>query len=133
MTDIPHHTQDPPRATSAAPPDSPINTLPSQLESILASSTRLARLQLGIWLHGMKSALLRLAVIAVLSLLALLLVISAIPFLYTGVYHLLTDIFHIPTAWALLIFTAAHLALAAAIGITIIFIAKGSKPPGDTQ
>jgi len=101
----------PPALASAAsaPAQAPVNgSLHSQIGEIANSLCRLADLQLAIWLAGVKLAVRRMVFIALLALGALLLTLLALIFLYAGIYHVLTDLWGVPTAWALLIFAGAH-------------------------
>jgi hypothetical protein len=112
----------PPPPSTAPAPRPPIS---SQLADILGSLHRLAELQLGILLTSLKMAVFRIVLLAMLCLLALLLFTVAVIFLYAGVYHVLTDLLRIPTAWALLIFAGVHLLLAGILALAAIVILKG--------
>ena len=119
-------------AGEAAPPARP--RLEAQLADIAGSLGRLAELQVGIWLTGLKMAVLRIVLLAMLCVLALLLAFVAAIFLYAGVYHVLTDLLLIPTAWALLIFAGVHLVLAGMLVVVAIMVFNrgdhGEKNPG---
>lgn len=105
-------TTDPPPAPAAdAGPPSP-GPLHAGVTEILGSLFRVADLQLSIWLVHVKMTVFRIVLAALLALLALVFAIVAILFLYAGVYHVLTDLLRIPTAWTLLIFAGAHALLA---------------------
>ena len=91
------------------------------------SLRRIGDLQVRIFLARVKSAALRIVLFSILALLSFLLTIAALVWLYAGTYRVLTDILHIPTAWALLIFGGLHLLVAGillAIGVAIL---KGPK------
>jgi len=111
------HAMPPPAFTSDAPVP---QSLAFQLPGIFASLRRLADLQLTIWLTRIKMAAVRLLLFALCALFALLLLIIAVIFLYAGLYHVLTDLLAIPTAWALLIFAAVHMVIAVLPGILAI-------------
>jgi hypothetical protein len=63
--------------------------------------------------------------VAILGVQAMLLAFVAIIFLYAGLYHVLTDLLLIPTAWALLIFAGVHLLLAGILAVAGIALLKG--------
>ena len=126
-TPVPPADTSPPEVPPSppVPETSPRQPLPSQLADILGSLHRLADLQLGIWLTGLKMAVVRIVLVATLCLGALLLAIVAIIFLYAGLYHVLTDVLLIPTAWALLIFAGVHLLLAGILTVAALVLLKG--------
>ena len=103
-------------------------TLPSRIGEILGSLCRLADLQFAIWLARTKMAVLRIVLAALVALLALVVALLAILFLYAGVYHVLTDLLRIPTAWALLIFAGAHALLAGILTlIALAIVHRGGR------
>ena len=107
----------------------------SQVAGMLNSLARLADLQVAIWLSSVRRLVVQLVMVSVLGVLALLAVIVAILFLYAGVFHVLTDFLGVPTAWALLIFAGAHLALAGTFAMAAVVILNRrqaqAKKPGD--
>jgi hypothetical protein len=126
-------------ADSAPPPPSPpahsasVGTpahppLKDQLADLLSSLYRLANLQFSIWLAHVRLTVFRIALFTILSLLALLLAFLALLFLYAGIYHVLTDLFLIPTAWSLLIFAAVHFLLAGILVLIALSILKRQPP-----
>jgi len=123
------------------PPPAPTSTetdhrppIHAQLADVLGSVQRLASLQLGILLAGVKMAVQRIVLLVMLCLMALLVAMGAVIFLYAGLYHVLTDLLLIPTAWALLIFAGVHLLLAGILAVVAMAILKGGphrgKKPG---
>ena len=92
--------------------------LGAQFNALFHSFKRLTSLQLSIWMKQVKSLVARIVLVAIFSVVALFLVLMGVIFLYAGVYHVLTDILHVPTVWALLIFAGAHL-LAAGVLVTV--------------
>lgn len=124
--------------TMPAPPAPPVppgdpglpvrGTLSSQIGEILGSLSRLADLQVAIWLASMKMAVLRIVLTAIFALLALVFAFVAVLFLYAGVYHVLTDLLGIPTAWTLLIFAGAHALLAGILALAALAIIHRSGP-----
>jgi len=112
----------PPRPTGVDPGARQDDAVHSQLAGTLHSLARVADLQVAIWLSGLKAAVLQVVLAAIGGVLALLATFVALVFVYAGVFHLLTDFLHIPTAWALLIFAGAHLALAGTFAVTAIWI-----------
>lgn len=112
----------PPRPTAADPGVPREGVVHSQLAGTLHSLARLADLQVAIWLSGLKAAVLQIVLAAMGCVLALLATLVALVFIYAGVFHILTDFLHVPTAWALLIFAGVHLTLAGAFAVTALWI-----------
>ena len=98
------------------------------VSEILGSLFRLADLQVAIWVASLRMAVVRTVLVALLVLLALAFAIVAILFLYAGVYHVLTDLLRIPTAWTLLIFAGAHALLAGILAlIALAIVYRGGR------
>ncbi len=85
------------------------------LKAIVQSLLRLADLRYRIWLTRAKLTALRLALFLTLWIVALLVGVLAIVFLYIGLFRVLTDVVGIPTAWAFLIFGGVHAIVAAVL------------------
>ena len=98
--------------TAAGNGASPHAKMSAQFNALFHSFKRLTSLQLSIWMKQIKSLVTRIIMVAVLSVVAFFFVLMGVIFLYAGVYHVLTDVLQIPTAWALLIFAGAHLLIA---------------------
>src|SRR5476649_2408399 len=98
----PAETVTPPEPMSPSGGSAPVaaQPFPAQVAAIVGSMGRLADLQLAIWLASIKSAMLRIVIFIGLSILVLPLVIAGVIFLYAGLYHVLTDVLRIPTAWS---------------------------------
>ena len=114
---------------SATPPLSaadngakPGNAVTSQVAEMLKGLVRLADLQVTIWLSTIKATVLQIVCVACLCTLALLATTVAILFLYAGIFHLMTDYLHVPTAWGLLIFAGVHGLMAGALVIAAILM-----------
>jgi hypothetical protein len=82
---------------------------------LLSSLLRVADLQYRIWLTHAKMTLMRMALYAGLFLVAAVLGLLAIIFLYIGAFRVLTDVLHLAPVWAYLIFGGLHLVLAVAL------------------
>jgi len=99
---------------------SPRARLSSQLNELFLTFKRLTSLQLSIWITQVKSAVMRIVLFAILSVVAMFFVLMAVIFLYAGVFHILTDLLHVPTVWALLIFAGVHLIAAGVLVVVAI-------------
>jgi len=121
-TPIPGPTPEGEAAQAARP------RLEAPFAEIAGSLGRLAELQVSIWLTGLKMAVFRIVLLIMLCLPAMLLAIVAAIFLYAGVYHVLTDLLAIPTAWALLIFAGAHILLAGMLVGSAIMVFNRRAP-----
>jgi len=118
-TSIPSTATTSPSQTTRAL-ERPRQAFPGLLSDSLGSMGRLVDLQVKIWLMGVKIAVFRAVMIGMLSAVALVLLIVAGIFMYAGLYHVLTDLLAIPTAWALLIFAGAHLFAAGILALIAI-------------
>jgi len=119
-----------PSTHSTHPPHA---TLGTQFHEIFLTFKRLSSLQLSIWMSQVKSAVMRIVLFAVLSVVAFFFVIMAVIFLYAGVFHILTDLLHVPTVWALLIFAGVHLLTAGVLLIVAISLLKKRKGPDKSE
>jgi len=99
---------------------SPRAKLSAHISGVFHTIKQLASLQVSIWVKHVKSLITQIVLFAILSLVAFVFVILGVIFLYAGVFHVLTDIAHIPTVWALLIFAAVHLLAAGGLVVTAI-------------
>jgi hypothetical protein len=95
-----------------SPPTNSHEKIGTQVSEMIASLKRVTELQVSIWLNQIKSAALRIVFFTALSLVAVIFAVIGVIFLYRGLFHVLTDILHVPTAWALMIFAALHLVTA---------------------
>ena len=85
------------------------------IKAIVQSLLRLVDIRYRIWLTRAKLTALRLALFATLWIVALLVGVLAIVFLYIGLFRVFTDFVGIPTAWAFLIFGGVHAIVAAVL------------------
>ncbi len=97
---------------SAHPPKSDGPVAKGGVRRLTSSAVRLASLQLNIWMTQLKVTAIKIGIFAGLFAVAALLALLAIIFLYIGVFHVLTDVAHIPVVWAWLIYGGFHLILA---------------------
>jgi len=111
----------------------PHATLGVQFHEIFETFKRLTSLQLSIWMSQVKSAVMRIVLFAILSAVAFVFVIMAVIFLYAGVFHILTDLLHVPTVWALLIFAGVHLITAGILVVVAISLLKKRKDPEKSE
>ena len=102
-----------PRSQADAPGESPENghagpspmrLLGTEIGGLFESLWRIADVQVHLWVASVKRAAGRIILASVFGTVAVVLVIAAAIFLFAGIFHLLTDYLHVPTAWALLIF-----------------------------
>ena len=120
----------------APPPEAEGGRVVGHAVGMVEALTQLADLQVRLWLAELRNAAARILLAVMFSGLAVLLAIATAAFVYAGVFHILTDILHIPTVWALLIFAAVHGLAAGALVVLALNILKrgaaasasGSKP-----
>lgn len=98
------------------------------LRRMVASTVRLADLQIKIWLTHAKITVARLVLFIILYSIAGALGILATVFLFTGLFHILTDVIGLREVWALLIFAVFMFAVA---GLMVVVAQKAlAKQPG---
>ena len=93
------------------------------LRRLITSSTRIADLQIRIWLTQAKIAAVRVAIFAALFSLAAALAILSVVFLFIGIFRLLTDVAGIAPVWAYLImggFTLLVAGILLAVGMHML-------------
>jgi hypothetical protein len=120
----------------STPPSTPPRETPSlnghekigtQVSEMVSSLKRISELQLSIWLKQVKNAVMRITLFAGLSAVAFVFVVMAVIFLYAGVFHVLTDVLHIPTVWALMIFAGVHLVIAGILFLVAVKMLQRMK------
>jgi len=107
--------------------------LGTQFHQVFQTFKHLTSLQLAIWMKQVKTMLTRIVLFAILSFIAFIFVVMAVIFLYAGVFHILTDVLHIPTVWALLIFAGVHLLTAGVLVLVAISMLHKRKDPDKSE
>jgi hypothetical protein len=92
------------------------------------SGMRVARLEVRIWMARLKLTAIRLAIIGTAVAVSAVLGILAAIFFYVGCFRLLTDVLGLQTAWACLIFAAAHVLVIALLSLVAYFLIRQGKP-----
>jgi hypothetical protein len=100
----------------------------TQVSEMVSSLKRISALQLSIWIKQVKNAVMRITLFAALSAVAFVFVVMAVIFLYAGVFRVLTDVLHIPTVWALLIFAGVHMVIAGILFLVAVKLLQRMKP-----
>ena len=95
------------------------------IRRLVGSTVRLADLQLRIWLTEAKITVSRIVMYVVLYAIAGVMAILGTIFLFTGLFHVLTDVIGIPTVWSLLIFALFTFGVAG----TVVLIAQKTLSP----